>query len=180
MPKSRLVTGACLLCGSFVTSVATADPPTDSPRFELATDPVGLFMGNYVLAAAYALTDHVVARASYSHGDPAMQLTTFHATATAQVFLDRAFHGPFLETGYVWEDDLVGYAALGGSQDAPDYASLHKEGPEMLVGYQWTYAMHLTLSAAAGVMRVLYPSAVGGQAPQPTEYQWYLNAGYVF
>src|ERR1700691_1293583 len=95
MPKSRLVTGACLLCGSFVTSVAAADPPTDSPRFELAPDPVGLFMGNYVLAAAYALTDHVVARASYSHGDPSMQLTTFHATATAQVFLQRAFHGPF-------------------------------------------------------------------------------------
>jgi|HubBroStandDraft_6_1064221.scaffolds.fasta_scaffold338309_2 hypothetical protein len=173
--KSKTLASICLLLAVLDAS-ALADP-TESPRFELATDPLGLLQGRYALAATYALTDHFAVRGSIMHGDATTQLTVFRATVSVLAYLDRAFHGPFLEAGYAWEDQLLEYSESAG--EPTETWTIDLGGPELLLGWQWTYAKHYSLSATVGAMRVWRPAV--SELPAPTiEYESYVNVGYVF
>jgi hypothetical protein len=102
MTKLTAPIGAYLICSCLALSIAAADPP-DSPRFEIASDPIGMFLGNYTLAATYAFADHIAVRGSVTHGNPETGAELWHVSASVLAYLDRAFHGPFLEGGFVWQ-----------------------------------------------------------------------------
>jgi hypothetical protein len=164
MAKTKTKTLASLYLLLAVLDGSALADPTDSPRFELATDPLGLIQGRYELAATYALTDHLAVRGSVMRGDASTQATLSRATLCVVAYLDRTFHGPFLEAGFGYEDNWFEITNTGG--------------PEVLLGWQWTYAKHYSLSTAVGAMRVWGPTI--SDQPEPIEYESYVNLGYVF
>lgn len=175
MPTFR----SCILIASAIAAPALASA---EPRVVLATDPIAPLHGHYALSASYALGSHVAIRADAAVGDRADQ-PDGHALAqgsvSLQLFLDRAFHGPFLEPGLVVRrtpmfgalvEDPGGYGVI-----ADDFHIL----PEVLLGWQWLYHDRYSLAVAAGAAAV--PQVPYGVLGEPTySTETYVRLGYAF
>jgi hypothetical protein len=159
-------------------AVLACTPALADPRYELAIDPVSWVNHQYAASASVALAPQVIVRA-----DGGIGIGTENerrAGLSAKLFLDRAFHGPYVEPGVIWRDTTMDYGCLGGPQDegCPP-ARARWTSAAALVGYQWTFATHFSLAAAAGYSRPISgePSAYDGDGPQ---LEGYVRAGYVW
>lgn len=160
---------------------ALADPAPDA-HYELAVDPVSWLNHQYAASAATAISTHVALRTDV--GADASQAsgpnTAYQAGTSAQLFLERAFHGAFVEPGVVWHSAPAGVGCLGGLQDTVcPMTRTRWTSAAVLVGWQWTSDAHFTLAAAVGYSRPIAgePSPYYGDRPQ---VEWYLRAGYAW
>ncbi|MCX5746285.1 MAG: hypothetical protein NT062_27725 [Proteobacteria bacterium] len=125
-----------------------------SRKVVIATNPVGWLVGIYGISASVALTDHVALRGNVEYFDyDFFGHTTGHEVAlSAPIYLRRAFSGPFIEPGVVYQETLDTPWDLFGDGDATPVAHTFS-GPEMLVGWHWTFDSGLSIATAIGVMR---------------------------
>jgi hypothetical protein len=94
-PPMRIV----LLLSALRASTASAEPPR---RIEIAIDPLALMRDTYTVDAAYAINDHVALTGEGLYVHPADNSPAWgmnRLQAGVQLFLDRAFQGPFVEAG---------------------------------------------------------------------------------
>jgi hypothetical protein len=133
-----------LACGP-----ALADDAAVTGTTEVAIDPVSWASHLYNASASLAVSPHIVMRVDgglHTSDEDAPQY--WHAGSSTRLYLDQAFHGPFVEPGF----DYRSYGALTFAQ--------------VLLGWQWTYASHYTMAASAGMQRLAAGSDVFGASPE--------------
>jgi hypothetical protein len=170
-----------LLClAAVASSTAYADPPR---RIMLATDPLSIVNGTYTLTAALAVHDHaaITGEASFTSADDSLPpgIESSREQVGLRLFLDRAFHGPFVEPGLRRaHSDGTFYAAdeTGAVHASPfDQRTF---GPIVSIGWQWTFHDRWTLSYALTAAKIWSSSGnVLGWIPQAESN---LRLGVVF
>ena len=154
-----------LLLIALASSTANAEPP----RLLVGTDPIGLVHDSYALTASYALSDHVAARGEIQlQRDDFDSLEVWHYRASLPLFLDRTFHGPFIEPGFVqMHATYMNY-------------DIRTFGPSMMVGYQWTFHDRYSIAGAFGESKIWSTSSTPGVLYAGGGPEWYVRVGYVF
>jgi hypothetical protein len=175
---AALATGAMktlLVLAALACSTAYAEPP----KLMIGTDPLGPLNDVYALTAAYALSDHVALR-----GEVQMQRDDFdtnelwHYRISVPMFLDRTFHGPFIEPGLVqMQGTINGYVLDASGNPVPQAVQLKTFGPSMMVGYEWTFHDRYTIAAAFGGSKIWSstPGVLGLGGPE-----YYVRVGWLF
>ena len=92
------------------------------------------------------------------------------------IYLDRPFHGPYVEPGLAFADRFVGYGqgigVLGGGGSVSYYPAQHARSiePQILVGWQWLFASRLHIAGAVGVARHFATDGSGASYSIPQSY----------
>jgi hypothetical protein len=135
-----------LLALVLLSSVAHAD----EPRLAVGIDPVGVMADDYALAATYSMSRVAAISASVD-----VSPLERRAALSLPLFLDRAFHGPYVEPGIavVDRDPILGM--IGGySPMVLTHDNMQRSiEPEMLVGWQWMFHDRVHIEGAVGVAR---------------------------
>ncbi|CAN5791298.1 hypothetical protein BH11MYX3_BH11MYX3_08140 [soil metagenome] len=155
----------------------------DPKRFNISTNPIGFLVGFYGLSVAGAITDNIVIRGNVELFDyEFFGRTTGHELAiSAPLYLRRAFSGPFLEPGFIYQQTMDTPWDLFGDGDQMPVAHTYA-GPEILFGWHWTFDSGLNFAAALGVTRSMNTTSSNSDEyqsdePMPTGY---LRVGYAF
>ena len=159
---------------------------TPARRFNLTTNPLGWLVGFYGVSGAVAVTDNITLRGNFEYFDyEFFGRTQGHELAlSAPLYLKRAFSGPFLEPGVIYQQTMDTPWDLF-SDGAPPMAVAHTfVGPEMLFGWHWTFDSGFNFAAAIGVTRNMTASTRdadgrddGSHEPRATGY---MRVGYAF
>ena len=108
------------------------------------------------------------------------ELTQF--SATMPIYFKRAFSGPFLEPGLIIRSEKTySYSdcydcSYGGGYYGEEMSSSWT-GPQMMLGWHWTFDSGLNLAAAFGVAKRLNNESEYGEN---TEANGYFRVGYAF
>ena len=163
-----------------VIALASSTAHADPPKLMIGTDPLGPLNDIYALTASYAVSDHVAVR-----GEVQLQRDDFdtnnlwHYRASVPLFLDRTFHGPFVEPGLVQTEGTInGYTLDATGNPVPMALQVKTFGPSMMVGYQWTFHDRYSIAAAFGGSKIWSstPGVLGiGGGPD-----FYIRVGWLF
>jgi hypothetical protein len=136
------------------------------PRWNVSTNPVGWILGLYGASVSYAVHPNIALRADVNYFRPVeSDERGFELGVGAPIYLRRVYQGPFLEPGVIVRQLENSYG---------DASTVF--GPQVLVGWHWTWDSGLNVAAAVGVGRDWSTSA---------EYEklfanGYLRFGYAF
>jgi hypothetical protein len=139
----------------------------------IAANPFGPFFGYYDVSASYGVTQNVAlsgAVSVYSKNGSSW----FQATASVPVFFRRTYSGPYLEPGLIVRTTSNNYsydcAGCGSG------SSTTSTGPELLLGWQWSFDSGLNIAWAAGVTKDLTSNS---ESSEPG-FNGYFRVGYAF
>jgi hypothetical protein len=126
------------------TSASVAAGPSGSDlepqrRVNLSFNPAGLLVGILQTGSVtVAPTRHVALRASASYlAIPVVDVAFWQVNLGLPVYLDKAFHGVYLEPGF-----LAARGQIGGKRKVG--------GPTAMLGYHWTRPSGINLAVALG------------------------------
>ncbi len=138
----------------------------------ISANPFGLFFGMYDLAATRALSQNVAVTAAFT----AIDGEFFQLSATVPLYFRRVFSGPFLEGGLLYRgtmrDDMTYADCFDCSSSSESWA-----GPQLMLGWHWTFDSGLNLAFAAGVAKRMNNTNEYGD---DTEGNAYFRVGYAF
>jgi hypothetical protein len=126
-------------------------------KTNISTNPLGWVFGSYGVSVSYALNDHIAVTGSVSYFSPSYgggSAQGAEISAAAPIYFRRTYQGLFLEPGIVsrtFKDSYTFY----DSNNNPTTSSTTTTtfGPEVLVGWHWTWDSGLNFSVAAGAGR---------------------------
>jgi hypothetical protein len=145
-----------LLLIALASSTAYAEPPR---RIALAIDPLALVTGSYTASTTFAINDSVAVtgEASFTPADDAIAggLQTSREQLGVRLYLDRAFHGPFVEAGLRRTHAQCDVYTADDAGNVYSYDVDERTfGPMASVGWQWTFHDRWTLSYALTASKV--------------------------
>ena len=138
----------------------------------LSVNPIGLLFGYYDASASFAVSNNIALTASatiiHLPGDTA---TASEFSASAQIYLRRAYSGPYIEPGVV--------VATGSDScdDCDNTTTTTLAGPEMLLGWSWMYDSGFNIQTAFGVARNFNNNGDDSTDVIPVGY---FRVGYAF
>ena len=159
------------------TRLAHADADASEPTFTIATDPIALAYETYTLSLARRASSHVALRADVEYTpDSIAPLGSPHGgarvAASVPIYLDRTFHGPYVEPGvFLARHRALALDGLGGIGYSEPY---ELTGTSMAVGWQATFRSGFTIHAAIGADRIRSGGLV---TTMPTSY---VRVGYAW
>lgn len=144
-------------------------------KTNIAANPFGLFWGLYDMSVTHALSQNIAVSGAIMHIND--EFTQF--SATMPIYFKRAYSGPFLEPGllirsekqYSYSDCYECSAGYYGEEMSSSWT-----GPQMLLGWHWTFDSGLNLAAAFGVAKRLNNTNEYNE----TEANGYFRVGYAF
>jgi hypothetical protein len=150
----------------------------------LQTNPIGLMLGYYEIAASHALSNNVAlsVELSYSSTDSGQQTAT-QIAASLPIYFKRTFSGPYLEPGILVRNESSGYGnECFGDSDCSSNSSASFAAIEMMLGWSWMFDSGLNMSAAFGVAKRLgdQSSSDNYDDDQNLEPAGYFRVGYAF
>ena len=152
-------------------------------RFNISTNPIGWLVGFYGVSVAGAVTENITLRGNVEFFDyEFLGHTTGHELAiSAPIYLRRAFSGPFLEPGFVYQATMDTPWDLFGDGDQMPVAHTYA-GPEVLFGWHWTFDSGFNIAAALGVTRSMNTTSSSSDeyASDEPRATGYLRIGYAF
>ncbi|MBA3458395.1 MAG: hypothetical protein H0T46_00420 [Deltaproteobacteria bacterium] len=156
----------------------------DPKRFNISTNPIGFLVGFYGLSVQGKVSEHVTLRGNVEFfAYEFFGRTTGHELAASMpIYFRRAFSGPFIEPGFIYQETQETPWDLFGDGDSTPVAHTHA-GPSMVFGWHWTFDSGLNFAVALGGTRNMnrQPMTDSGEyqsdVPQPTGY---LRIGYAF
>jgi hypothetical protein len=146
----------------------------DQHSWNFSLNPVGLTMGWYSASLSYKIHPNLVLRGDAELIAPVDTETLgFEVGVGAPIFLRRAYDGPFVEPGFAlrkvdWTDED------GHERHTEQY------GPQVLLGYSWTWDSRLTASIALGGGRNLSDQGDGVDKASSNFLNGYFRVGYSF
>jgi hypothetical protein len=170
----------------------------DFKRTIISADPLGWVIGLYGVSGSYALDDHFAIRAELDYISPPDDSPDYHSSSTevdvsVPIYFRRTYQGAFLEPGLVARFNSrtsptysSGYDANGNyvpSSSGTTTTTDTQFGPQVLVGWHWTWDSGLNIAVAAGVGRNLNRSTNQGEYSSSDEQyipNGYLRFGYAF
>ncbi len=150
--------------------------------FNLSTNPIGAMLGLYSISASYGISQNVALRADFTYADPidrggGSSKTWTQMGVSAPIYLRRTYQGAFVEPGFVSRETQRHEDYTG----APTTATTTEMGPEVLVGWHWTWDSGLNIAFAFGAGRNLkYDEKNDSYSNDPLIYDGYLRVGYAF
>lgn len=150
------------------------------PKLLVGTDPLGPLNDIYALTASYALSDHAAVRGEIQlQHDAFDSYELWHYRVSVPLFLDRTFHGPFVEPGLVQTEGTInGFTLDASGNPVPEAVQVKTFGPSMMVGYEWTFHDRYSIAAAFGGSKIWSstPGVLGiGGGPE-----YYVRVGWLF
>jgi hypothetical protein len=133
-------------------------------RTIVASNPVGWMFGFYGLSVTVAVSDNVALRGDINVYDIEDTDGTEFGVGVP-IYFRRTFQGPFLEPGAI--------TRTFNRESGDDTVA----GPQMLLGWHWTYESGLNLAVAAGVGRDMNNDDEFGD---DQFFNGYLRVGYAF
>jgi hypothetical protein len=146
-------------------------------KTNISANPFGVFFGYYDIAVSRALGQNLAASVAISGWDLDSGYTQgFQLSATLPLYFRRTFSGPYLEGGLLLRTDTSGdsYETYGASYSSGGYSDSWV-GPQLLLGWQWTFDSGLNLAMAFGVAKKLEDT--GSNDPDANGY---FRVGYAF
>jgi hypothetical protein len=137
----------------------------------LSANPFGFFFGMYDLAGTHAVSQNVALTAAIT----AIDGEFFQVSATVPLYFRRVFSGPFLEAGLLYRASLQDMSTYAGCVDCSTDDSW--AGPQLMLGWHWTFDSGLNLAFAAGVAKRMNNTNEYGNN---TEGNAYFRVGYAF
>jgi hypothetical protein len=155
-------------------------------KFNIATNPIGWLAGFYGISFAAAVSENITLRGNLEVFNYEFFGKTegYEVALSAPIYLRRAFSGPFLEPGIIYQQTMDTPWDLFGDGDPPMAVAHTYVGPEVLFGWHWTFDSGFNIAAAIGVTRNLTAETTdpdgyddGRHDPMPTGY---VRVGYAF
>jgi hypothetical protein len=140
-------------------------------RFNLSINPIGALVGLYSGSASVALGDNVALRVDGTYyDDPTGSEHISQLGVSAPIYLRRTYQGAFVEPGFIVR------------KTGHDGSTIEKEemGPEVLIGWHWTWDSGLNAAIAFGAGRNLHEREDGFDNQDPVFVDGYLRVGYAF
>lgn len=152
----------------------------DSPSTIIQVDPISWTQGQYAGGIARSVSDRIALRADATlvTGEPALSdFASSRSGVTAVYYLDRAFHGPFVEAG--GQVRSTPYSIESMAPSGFDIARERAFDVTAFVGWQWSFRSGLTIAGAFGGSRTLVSSFnwFGGM---PSSRESYVRVGFAF
>lgn len=140
-------------------------------KTNIAANPFGVFFGMYDLSVTRAVSQNVAVSAAITSVDNEF----FQLSATVPLYFRRTFSGPFLEGGLLFRTSMQSEEMYAGCIDCGSGDSW--AGPQLLLGWHWTFDSGLNLAFAAGVAKRMTETDEYGDN---TEANAYFRVGYAF
>ncbi len=146
-------------------------------RWNLATNPIGALIGFYNVSLSYAVSERIALRGDLNIINPAgSNYRLFEGGVGAPIYFRKMYSGFFLEPGLIMRSEMnndsgasYGYES---EKDPPVF------GPQMLVGWHWSWDSGLNVAMALGAGRDLnHRDPYGGD---PLFANGYFRVGYMF
>ena len=145
----------------------------------IAVNPFGPFFNFYDVSIARKVSQHMAlsGQVSYFNKDNS---TMTQLVIAVPIYLRRTFSGPFIEPGIIWRqtgdsNDCYNYGSSAGcGSTAHNWA-----GPELLVGWHWTFDSGLNIAWAFGVAKHVADDQMNNYNMDP-DINGYFRVGYAF
>jgi hypothetical protein len=137
-------------------------------RTIISTNPVGWILGSYGVSLSHGLNDHIAIRGDINYLSNWMDedISGLEVGIGAPIYFRRTYQGVFLEPGII-----------SRRFDSEGQTEVTAAGPQMLVGWHWTWDSGLNVAIAGGI---------GRNWSTDSEYEekifgnGYLRFGYAF
>src|SRR5262245_44878643 len=156
-------------------------------RTIISADPVAWIMGFYGVSASYGLDDHLALRGEIDYISPAnTNDSVIEYDVGVPIYFRRTYQGAFLEPGFVVRTERQTYDDYYSGSGTNPQPVTHTEtstqyGPQVLMGWHWTWDSGLNVAAAIGVGRNLgYDRSSGSSSGEQYIPNGYLRFGYAF
>lgn len=142
----------------------------------IMVNPFGLFFGLYDISASHAVSQNLAVSAAITGTDEFFQFS-----ATLPLYFRRTFSGPFLEPGLLIRSEKNYYDCYDCSYSGGSSGTMSTTwtGPQLMLGWQWTFDSGLNLSAAFGLAKKLDNNSDQYSSNEP-EANGYFRVGYAF
>lgn len=123
-------------------------------RTIVSTNPLGWMYGSYGLSVSYGLNNNLAIRGDVNYidgffGDDSRGV---EIGVGLPIYFRRTYQGLFLEPGFISRQSSYNCSGCAGNgSDISDTVSTY--GPQMLVGWHWTWDSGLNFALAAGIGR---------------------------
>lgn len=138
-------------------------------RTNLSINPIGLMFGFYSASISFALNDNFAIRGDVSYINPPDSDDSGYTEVGVGVpiYLRRTYQGPFLEPGFISRDWSYGDST---------------RGPQVLIGWHWSYESGLNLAVALGGGRDLIDDGDEDEydVDSAAFFNGYFRVGYAF
>lgn len=140
--------------GQLVKVGETNDYKKAYKRTNISTNPIGWIYGSYGVSASYGLNDHVAIRGDVNvlSGYLDEDTSGVEIGVGAPIYFRRTYQGVFLEPGFISRrfdhKDWCDFDCTNVSS-----TTVQTFGPQMLVGWHWTWDSGLNVAVAGGVGR---------------------------
>jgi hypothetical protein len=154
----------------------------DFKRTIISANPVAWIMGMYGVSGSYAINDHIAIRGELDYvSPPDSNGSMTEGDVGAPIYFRRTYQGAFLEPGLVYRvytHDSIEYSGSGGSTTTTET----QFGPQVLMGWHWTWESGLNVAVAAGVGRNLSYKTDPNGSSSGDQYipNGYVRFGYAF
>jgi len=150
-------------------------------RMNIAVNPFGPFWGYYDGSISYGLSQNIAISASLSGwSENSGNNTGYQATVSLPIYFRRTYSGPFIEPGLIMRSTTSNdgdYACEGCTSVTSNTQTW--TGPELLLGWHWTFDSGLNLVWAAGFAKHATDSADMSSSDSP-DVNAYFRVGYAF
>ncbi|MBK9033822.1 MAG: DUF3575 domain-containing protein [Myxococcales bacterium] len=147
-------------------------------RWNVSTNPIGYMYGSYGVSVSYGLNSNLAIRGDLNYFDPpgsnSYEATGVDVGVALPIYFRRTYQGLFLEPGII---SRTFSERCGGCRSSSDTNTTF--GPQVLVGWHWTWSSGLNFAVAAGAGR--------NWAARDSEYgsdevfgNGYMRFGYAF
>lgn len=149
-------------------------------RWNVSTNPLGWVLGSYGVSVSYGLNQNIAIRGDVNYFKPVggENASGVELGVGVPIYFRRTYQGLFLEPGIIsrrFEDTCAACSTSGGDTTITNTTF----GPEVLVGWHWTWSSGLNFAIAGGVGR--------NWATEDTAYgsdevfgNGYMRFGYAF
>jgi hypothetical protein len=140
-------------------------------RTNVSINPVGLLMGFYGASISFALNQNIAIRGDVNYINPsdADDSGFTEVGIGVPIYLRRTYQGPFVEPGFISRDWSYGDTT---------------RGPQVLIGWHWSYESGLNLAVALGGGRDLVDDDYGDEDDYDFDsaqfFNGYFRVGYAF
>lgn len=146
----------------------SATPEDDGTTgINLATNPIGWFLGFYGLSIGWSGRFPVTVRVDAELIRPRIRLSGYEIGISAPIYFRRNYDGAFVEPGLLVRD-----VTLSSGDD--DFGGM-SIGPEVMLGWHWRLVPRLNVALALGVA-----FDVSGKFDLPVEPAGYFRVGSTF
>ena len=151
-------------------------------RWNVSTNPLGWVWGSYGVSVSYGLNQNIAIRGDINYYSPPGQDGDYQVSGVEvgvglPIYFRRTYQGLFLEPGLASRTFTDSYSCDGCSSTGETTNTTF--GPQVLVGWHWTWSSGLNFAIAAGAGR--------NWATKDTEYgsdevfpNGYMRFGYAF